>query len=116
MQAYAGLRCPESGKLCDNKAGPASIELKYGFPLDVRVHGTPGGAESPDEVPGAGTARLLASISYLAWIEYNSGKQHGVKRSVDDSESAESSGTVLSMLAACPGFQTAREMALLVPS
>ena len=116
MQAYAGLRCPESGKLCDNKAGPASIELKYGFPLDVRVRGTPGGAESPDEVPGAGTACLLASVSYLAWIEYNSGKQHGVKRSVDDSESAESSGMALAMLAARRGSKTALEMAVLVRS
>ena len=117
--AVAGARTsavPESGCYGDNKAGPASIELKYGFPLDVCVHSTPGGAESPDEVPGVGTDCFLPSVSYLAWIEYNSGKQHGVKRSVDDSESAESSGTALAMLAARRGSKTALEMAVLVRS
>ena len=47
MQAYAGLRCPESGSYSDKKLGGSSLELKYGFLWHIRVHAMPGGAETP---------------------------------------------------------------------
>ncbi len=63
-----------SGSYSDQSLSLTSIELMYGFRSHIRVHAMPGGAESPDEVPGAGTACLLASVSAgLAWIELITG-------------------------------------------
>ncbi len=59
---------------------------------------------------------LLVSYRPLPWIDYNCGSNHGVKRSVDHSESPQNSRTALLMLAARRGQLSAREMAVLVPS